>query len=377
MRFVIAFLMIALICGVNFYLAHHIWRLVGLLIPKFPIFVPIIFFAFMTAVMLLSIVKPFGGALQSVVSAVGVCWMGIFVYLIIFCLLADFVVVIPRLLRLLSASQMVKLRLVAGVCAVVLCVVVSVYGFCHARRIYTVEYDVSVSNTPTSQMSVVLISDLHLGALGSESRLEQTVEKINRLNPDLVCIAGDFFDTDYRCVKNPKKAIETMKKIQSRYGVFACLGNHDSGKTLSSMMDFFDSAGVTLLKDEYVVIDERLILAGRLDSSPIGEAEDLERTEISKVLSSADSALPVVVLDHNPASIDTYRNEADLVLSGHTHKGQIFPGSLLTKAIYTVDYGHSKLKNGTQIIVTSGVGIWGPPMRVGTNCEIVNIHLKV
>ncbi len=377
MQYIIPFLMLALVGGVHYYLAHHIWRLVRHFFPKFPLYIPIIFFVLMTVIMLFSMIRPFGSALQSVVSAIGVCWMGIFIYLILFCLLSDFVVLIPRLLRLLSTSQIIKLRVVAGFCAVVLAISVSIYGVFHARRIYTVEYNVSVSDSPTSEMQVVLISDVHLGALGSEERLHQTVEEINLLKPDLVCIAGDFFDTDFRSVKNPEKAIETMKKIQSRYGVFACLGNHDSGKTLSSMMDFFDRAGVTLLKDEYVVIDGRLILAGRLDSSPIGGAGDLKRAELSKVLSDTDSALPLVVLDHNPASIDTYKGDADLVLSGHTHKGQIFPGSLITNAIYTIDYGYTRTTSGTQVIVTSGAGIWGPPMRVGTNCEIVNINLKL
>jgi len=166
-----------------------------------------------------------------------------------------------------------------------------------------------------------------------------------------------------------------MAGIQSRYGVYACLGNHDAGKTYPKMEAFFARTGVTLLKDESAVIDGRLLLAGRLDRSPIGGASGLRRGEMSAVLTGADPALPVVVLDHNPAHVDDYHGEADLIISGHTHKGQIFPGSLITDAMYTVDYGYYRAEDGTQAVVTSGVGLWGPPMRVGSNCEVARINL--
>jgi len=102
----------------------------------------------------------------------------------------------------------------------------------------------------------------------------------------------------------------------------------------------------------------------------------MKRKAISEFVICEDKTLPVIVLDHNPANIAEYTTEADLILSGHTHKGQIFPANLFTKWMYTVDYGYYQEKEGfPHVIVTSGVGVWGMPMRIGTDCEIVSIKI--
>jgi predicted MPP superfamily phosphohydrolase len=142
------------------------------------------------------------------------------------------------------------------------------------------------------------------------------------------------------------------------------------------MTAFLEQADIRLLSDEYAVIDNRLILAGRLDGSPIGGYGEQKRRELSDFLVSQDPSLPVIVLDHNPAHVHSYGKEADLILCGHTHKGQLFPANFITNAMYAVDYGYyQKDPQSPHVIVTSGVGYWGMPMRVGTDCEIVTIHL--
>lgn len=377
MIFFVALIMIALLGGVNYYLAHSVWRLVNHFIPRFSVWIPFAVFMVLTIFMLLSFFKPFEGMLQWWISVIGTVWMGLTVYLLLFFLISDIISLAVWLCRILSETGMAVFRIGAGITAAVLAVSVSAYGIINARYVKTVKYDISLSDTPSSELTVALISDVHLGAVGSESRLEKIVNEINALKPDIVCIAGDFFDTNFDSVVEPEKAIETLKKIDSAYGVYACLGNHDAGKTLPKMEDFLNRANIRLLKDEYVVINDSLILLGRLDSSPIGGTGDLKRGTIAEALNGADENLPVIVMDHNPMNIDTYRDEADLILSGHTHKGQIFPGSLITDAMYTVDYGYYRSEYGMQAIVTSGAGAWGLPMRVGTDCEVVWIELKV
>lgn len=102
----------------------------------------------------------------------------------------------------------------------------------------------------------------------------------------------------------------------------------------------------------------------------------MSRKDYTEIVAQADRKLPVIVMDHNPSNIDEYGSETDLVLCGHTHRGQIFPGSLFTGAMFTTDYGHyQKDSECPNIIVTSGAGTWGMPMRVGTDCEIVQIRL--
>ena len=376
MFYFVIFLVIALLCGANYYLAHRVWAWVHCLVPKFSIIIPLVFFAVMTLFMVFSFIKPFSGMLQWCVSVVGNAWMGFIIYFLIFFLISDLAVLLVRLFQSLSESAMTRFRLAAGISATVLALTVSAYGIFNARCIHTTEYDISLSASPSSQLTLALISDVHLGAVGSESKLENIVADINGLDPDIVCIAGDIFDSSFVSIVDPAAAIEAFKRIDATYGVYACLGNHDAGATFASMEDFLARAEVKLLKDECVVIDERLVLAGRLDSRPIGSAGERQRGDVSYVLRGVDPTLPVVVMDHNPTNADAYRGEVDLVLSGHTHKGQVFPGALITDAMYTEDYGYYRAENGTQVIVTSGVGTWGPPLRVGSKCEIVKINLS-
>jgi predicted MPP superfamily phosphohydrolase len=142
------------------------------------------------------------------------------------------------------------------------------------------------------------------------------------------------------------------------------------------MTNFLERSNIKLLNDDFVMIDKRLILFGRVDPSPIGGFGELKRKDITRIIDSLDDNLPIVVMDHTPSKLEQYGEKIDVVLSGHTHKGQIFPGNLITNALFDVDYGqYQKDASSPHVIVTSGVGTWGMPMRVGSNCEIVSIYL--
>jgi len=192
-----------------------------------------------------------------------------------------------------------------------------------------------------------------------------------------VCIAGDIFLDDFNIIRNPDKAIDLLKSIKTNYGVYACLGNHDGGSTLNQMTAFLEKSNIKLLNDEYIIIDDRLALFGRLDSRPIGGFGDLKRQDISGTIASVSENFPVIVIDHNPANIGEYGSEVNLILCGHTHKGQMFPGNLFTNAMFTAAYGHyQKDSSSPHVIVTSGASTWRPPMRIGTNNEIVSILIQ-
>jgi len=226
-------------------------------------------------------------------------------------------------------------------------------------------------------MKIVLIADLHLGDTNGEKRLEDIVQGINYLSPDIVCIVGDIFNDDFYIIRDPDRASALLRNIKSTYGIYASLGNHDGGRTLPETIDFLERSNVKLLNCEHIVIDERLVLIGRLDASPIGGFGDMRRKDFSEIMEQIDVNLPIVVMEHNPVHIDEYGDEVDLILSGHTHRGQIFPGNLITRAIYTVDYGHyQRDASSHHVIVTQGVSTWQMPMRVGTDNEIVSIRLQ-
>ncbi|MBQ3196440.1 MAG: metallophosphoesterase [Clostridia bacterium] len=320
---------------------------------------------------------PFSKNTKHVIGLVGAYCMGVLFYLLLFTALADLLLLVPRLIKLPFTSHHLFHGIV-GIAVLLSTGITCVYGFVNAAQIDRVSYEVSVSGKKDiSDINIVMISDLHLGAIGSEARLEKIVAEINEQKPDLVCIAGDFFDTDFNTIRDPDAALKTLGKLRSTFGVYTCLGNHDGGKTHPQMLEFLRQADIRLLDDTAAVIDNRLVLVGRLDSSSIGGYGDKKRKALSEFLAVDDPTMPVIVLDHNPANALSYGAEADLILCGHTHRGQVFPGSLLTNAMYTVDYGYyRKDSDSPHIIVSSGVGTWGMPMRVGTNCEIVSISVS-
>lgn len=299
-------------------------------------------------------------------------WMGAFIYLFLFFILADIVLVIGRCIGIFQSPMPYSIRLYTSAIAICLSIVMIGYGIYHANQIETVSYEIQLTKNPDGdELNLVLISDLHLGAVTSEQKLENIVEKINQMNPDIICIAGDIFDTDYENINNPEKAAETLSQLTARYGVYCCLGNHDAGVTFGKMETFLENSKIRCLNEEYVNIANRFILLGRVDSSPIGNQGNLLRTDTKSLLDSIETQLPIVVLDHNPANLKQYIADADLILCGHTHHGQVWPANFVTA------YGYYPVKNNIpQTIITSGIGVWGMPMRVGSSCEIVNIKLR-
>ena len=379
MRFLLAVsIFFVFFVGTGYYLAKRIYQGLVSFFPKLN-FAPIfIIFFLLNSIMLLGFVRsrlPFPEMINHLLGLIYGYYFGIFAYLLMFTVLVDFLLFLPKLLKL-SFTTMPYFKGYVTVAILLLTTVTSLYGFINARQIDHVTYEIPLQNkTDISDLNMVLISDLHLGAVGLEENLEHIVTEINALQPDIVCVAGDFFDTDFNAIRDPEAALKTLRKIQSTFGVYACLGNHDAGPTVEKMLSFLEQANINLLSEDYTIIDERLILVGRLDDAPIGDYGEQTRNEFSKILLPVDNTLPVVVLDHNPINVRTYDDEpVDLILCGHTHKGQLFPGSLVTNAIFTVDYGYYQHDDQSpHVIVTSGVGYWGMPMRVGTDCEIVSI----
>ncbi|MBQ3545788.1 MAG: metallophosphoesterase [Lachnospiraceae bacterium] len=372
-------IMFVLLSGMSLYISYRVYQGIIVLFPQAKFIYVVIFFAMMLVLMILGFSSSMLSVpvkVKQVVGIVGAYWMGIFVYLLLYAVVIDFIFMLCSMLKIFFVQGSAS-RGVFSLVTVVLALLTSIYGIYHAQQIKLVSYEVSMENKEDiSDMNIVLISDLHLGAVGSEIRLEKIVDEVNQLQPDLVCIAGDFFDTDFASIKNPEKAMRLWKEVKTTYGVYACLGNHDAGKTFPQMQRFLEACNIKILNDEYCIIDDRLVLMGRLDRTPIGGFESMKRKELSEVVICDDETLPVIVMDHNPANISEYTTEADLILSGHTHRGQLFPANIVTNLMYTVDYGYyQENEDSPHVIVTSGVGAWGMPMRVGTDCEIVSIKI--
>ncbi len=301
------------------------------------------------------------------------CGVGAFVYLILFVNLASLLLYIAKLAKLIPSPQPAAVSISAFAVCAALIVGLTTYGMINAGSIDIVRYSIDLNSENASGFKIALISDLHLGHIVDEAHLEKVAAQINTMDADVVCIAGDIFDGDITALADRAAIRDAFRSIESKHGVFACLGNHDAGDSYDDMLALLKESDVQLLQDAYAVVDDRLILVGRRDSAPIGGHRG-KRSEFSL---PADNALPVVVLDHNPNHIEEYGSDVDLILCGHTHLGQMFPFNLVVKAIYDAPYGYYRADDGApQVITTSGAGTWGPALRIGSDSEIAEITLE-
>ena len=286
-------------------------------------------------------------------------------------------------------------RSAVGLLYILLVISVTLFGVYEAGNIKTKHYDISVDKDGgnLSELKLVLVSDLHLGYNIGCRQMEKMVEKINAEQPDLVVIAGDIFDNEYEALEDPDRLIEILSSIESRYGVYAVYGNHDvdekiiggftfdwkSPKESSEEMDEFVSrCGIRLLCDEYVLIDDSFYLYGRPDYERPGK-NVTERKSPEELTAELDLSKPVIVIDHEPRELSELSEAGvDLDLSGHTHDGQFFPLNLTSRYL-TWENSAGLLKKGNMTsIVSSGVGLYGPNIRVGTDAEVcgITVHFR-
>ena len=290
-------------------------------------------------------------------------WLGIILYLFLFILVVTLIKLLPinnTFIKFLALAQLV------------LPIIIVIIGAFTANNIKITTYDVKF-NKKVAPINVVLFADIHLGEQIGYKKIVEIVAKTNQLNPDLVLIPGDIFNGVFDNVQNITKISNELKKIKAPHGVYAVLGNHDSLKDEALIKDFCQKSNINLLQDATVIVDG-ITLVGRRDKSPIGSPNE-KRADLKTLLKDVNQDAPIIVLDHQPFNIDeAIKNNIDLQVMGHSHNGQVFPGSLITNAIYKVGYGYQKFDD-SHIIVTSGVGYWGPPIRIGTISEIVLIKL--
>ncbi len=238
-------------------------------------------------------------------------------------------------------------------------------------KITTYEIKMDKENSELKKLNLLMVSDLHLGLLEDQQQLAEWVNKINALQPQLICISGDILNDGFRDMSDPQGFQQELARLSAPYGVYACLGNHDLGQnTQEEIAEWFKGTGVQLLRDEYVET-AGLIVAG-LDYKSNWQSENTASLDFLSDLPNPNQ--PVILLEHNPARL-AEQGKADLILAGHTHRGQVFPLNLITQRLFENDYGYSS--NGiTQMIVSCGLGTWGPPLRLGSQSEIVQIIIE-
>ena len=220
---------------------------------------------------------------------------------------------------------------------------------------------------------IVQLSDVHIGGLIDAAFITEIVKKVNALRPDLVVITGDLIDMDIEKIQAP---IEVLQKLQSLYGTYFIVGNHEYFHDVEAITQKMKSIGARVLENENVYIgneEEGFNLAGVYDI--FGYRAGHHFPEINQALQNVQKESPTVLLAHQPKFVEEVKSGVDLMLSGHTHGGQLYPFRFLVALQQPYISGLHQHNEELQVYVNKGTGFWGPPMRLGASSEITEINL--
>ena len=364
--------------GINYYVFNHGWKaLTGAGVFRT---------AFATVFIIAAAAYPIGRILESFARGsvsnflvwIGSFWLGALLYFLLAVLVIDLGrLVFSRLpgfdIFLRGYTHHVN-RWLFGVVAAAVIAVMSV-GYHNALHpvIKTLRLSIDKRVPGLSGLHIVMVSDIHLGLIVDEQRLADIVARVNDLEPDIIVLAGDVIDEDIGPVAEQNMAA-TLSRLHAPRGVFAVTGNHEYIGGAEEAVRYIEKAGVTVLRDQWKLVDGFFYLVGREDR--MAAYRGVRRKTLDEVLSGIDLSRPVVLLDHQPIGLrEAELAGVDIQLSGHTHHGQLFPINLITSLVYERSWGYLK-KGDTHYYVSSGVGTWGPPVRIGNTPEIVSLVLR-
>jgi predicted MPP superfamily phosphohydrolase len=353
------------IVGANAYVFIRLWQIIPNLYLKLGI-LTVGILAIGSLVLSMAAREVLPVPLMSFLYKFGTSYFFIFIYILIFILLAD----LAKLIHLLPAHFM-RNNWTIFICLTSAIVLIFSYGYFRYLHKDRVELNLSLvpENATQNKLKIVAISDLHLGFNIKNPEFEKWVTLINRENPDIVFIAGDAIDNSLVPVEK-YHTDSVLKKIKAKYGVFAISGNHEYISGIDRSRQFLEKSNICFLTDSAALIDNLFYVVGRDDAS------NKNRKSIAQLVEDIDFTKPVILLDHQPYHLEeAVVNGIDLQISGHTHDGQIFPISLITKTMYEKSHGYLK-KGDTHFYISSGIGIWGGKFRIGTKSEYTIINLS-
>lgn len=289
---------------------------------------------------------------------IGTYWLAFFQYALLLIPLAN----IMGLFINIEQEILIIGSIVAGIIALIMLI-----GTYLAYSPVVRKLEITIEGNAAEPLHLVVGSDFHLGVLSGKRHLQRFVDKTNRLDPDVVFLAGDLVDDDPIWYARYGMS-EVMEQLKPKLGVYGVLGNHEYyGKKIPLLVRVMEGSGVNILRDETINVENRFYLTGREDRT------NGKRHLLEKLKPAGD--LPWIIMDHTPTDLKTPAElGAALHISGHTHKGQMWPNRLITKRVFELDYGYRLIRN-THFLVSSGFGFWGPAIRIGSRSELWSIQM--
>jgi predicted MPP superfamily phosphohydrolase len=311
-----------------------------------------------------------------ILNIIGGFWMAFMLYGFLIWLTADILLLLQKPFHLVPVTALPKMRLWLFATVTSVTVLLIIIGFINAVTPITKRYDINIDkrfSDGSDSIRIVAVSDIHLGSIIRKRSMKHLTKMINGEKPDAVLFLGDLLDGSIGPVLRGD-LLSNLQIDEPPLGKFAITGNHEYISDLGKSLPYIEGKGIRVLMDEVIKLDNGVQLAGRKDRSAI-RLHGNGRVPLDSILSQCDSMAPLIVMDHQPYELASLAETAvDLQLSGHTHNGQIWPLNIITRRMFELSYGMKRFGN-TTVIVSSGFGIWGPRMRIGTKPEILSISL--
>jgi len=355
----------------NIYLFTRIWQL--FIRKDQRIYYVLIYLTLFLVYPVSNILNEEGKGLVKAMSATADYLLPFFLYLFLFVLLLDLLLLINLFARIVLRERIKSRSFRNGGLLVIVCfsLAVVIAGIVNFNTIRTTEYRITLpgKSSEISNLRIAFVSDFHLQESTGIHFVENFASKIAAIRPDLMLFGGDIVEGDRRSEKMASFE-RILSSIKAKYGVYGVLGNHEhyAGHDEGS---FFSNSGIVILRDSIVVTGNSFVVAGRNDS------HTRTRKSVEEIMGTIPDSLPVILMDHRPTVIGQIGSHSpDVVLSGHTHNGQLFPINLITRRVYELSYGYKK-KGETHFFVSSGIRLWGPPVRTTGKSEILVIDITL
>ena len=311
-----------------------------------------------------------------ILNTIGGFWMGFLLYGFLFLLLSDIAGLFLKITGIINTNTIPDYRKWSFAVAMALSALFIAGGFVNALIPVVRKYNITIEKPADgiNNLRIAAVSDIHLGSIIRKRSMKKLSLMLDRVKPDVIFLLGDIVDGDLAPVLRGD-LLKYFHEPATKYGLYGITGNHEFIGGAERTITYIESKGIRLLKDEKVVLPGGIQVYGRLDSYSF-RFNNKNRLTLEELMKDADHSKPIILLDHQPSHLEeSEKAGADLQLSGHTHNGQMWPLNYITKKLFEVSYGYLK-KGNTQIIVSSGFGLWGPRIRSGSRPEVMLIDIR-